>query len=59
MTPTDWLNVVCFIIVEALAVSGIIIAIKMKLPVWKFQVGWIAVMAVLGVLLLVFRLTNG
>ena len=59
MTPTDWLNVVCFVIVEALAVSGIIIAIKMKLPVWKFQVGWIIVMAALGVLILVFRLANG
>lgn len=56
MTSTDWLNIVCFIIVETLAIGGIIIAIKMKLPVWKFQVGWIAFMALLGVLLLVSRL---
>lgn len=56
VTPTDWLNIVCFIIVEALAVSGIVIAIKMKLPVWKFQVGWISFMALLGVLLLASRL---
>lgn len=57
MTPTDWLNVVCFIIFEIIAAGGIVIAIKMKLPVWKFQVGWIAFMAVLGILLLISRLS--
>lgn len=57
LTPTDWLNIVCFVIVEALAAIGIIVAKKMKLPCWKFQVGWILFMALLGVLLLISRLS--
>lgn len=57
LTPTDILNIVCFIIVTIIAIVCIFIAIKMKLPIWKFQVGWILLMELLGVALLISRLT--
>ncbi len=57
MTPTDILNIVCFVIVMIVSVICIIIAKKMKLPIWKFQIGWILFMDVLGVILLVSRLS--
>lgn len=58
MTPTDILNIVCFVIVMIVSVICIIIAKKMKLPIWKFQIGWILFMDVLGVILLVSRLSD-
>lgn len=57
LTPTDKLNIICFLIVTIIAVVCMGIAIKMKLPIWKFQVVWITIMEVIGVLLLIFRLT--
>lgn len=56
LTPTDWLNIICFVIVEILAVICILIAKKMKLPGWKFQVAWIILMGIIGVFLLITRL---
>ena len=56
---TDKTNVVCFIIVMIISIICIIIAKKMKLPIWKFQIGWILFMDFLGVLLLVTRLASG
>lgn len=57
LTPTDWLNIICFVIVTIIAIICTFIAIKKKLPCWKFQVGWVAFMEFLGILLLVCRLT--
>lgn len=59
LTPTDKLNIVCFVIFMGVSVACIIIAKKMKLSIWKFQVGWILLMDVIGVLLLVSRLNHG
>lgn len=59
LTPTDILNIVCFIIVTIIAITCTVIAIKMKLPIWKFQVAWIGLMEIIGVFLLISRLTHG
>lgn len=53
------LNIVSFIIVMIISAICIAIAKKMKLPIWKFQIGWILFMDVLGVALLIFCLTRG
>lgn len=57
LTPTDVLNIVCFGILIAISIPCIIIAKKMKLPIWKFQIIWIVLMDLLGVILLISRLT--
>lgn len=56
LTPTDKLNIICFVILMVISVICLIIAKKMKLPCWKFQIGWILFMDLLGVLLLISRL---
>lgn len=56
LTVTDRTNIVCFIIVMLISAVCIGIAYKMKLPIWKFQIGWILFNDALGVLLLVSRL---
>lgn len=56
LTPTDKLNIVCFVLLTIIAVAGIGIVIKMKLPVWKFQVIMILFIEIAGVLLLATRL---
>ena len=58
LSPTDILNIVCFVITTIVVVTGILIAKKMKLPCWKFQVAWIVVIEIIAVFLLVSRLTN-
>lgn len=58
LSPTDILNIVCFVITTIVVVVGIVIAKKMKLPCWKFQVAWIVVIEIIAVFLLVSRLTN-
>ena len=57
LTVTDRTNIVCFVIVSIVAVICAIIAKKMKLPVWKFQVAWIGLMEIIAVVLLISRLT--
>ena len=59
LTPTDQLNIVCFVIFMGVSFACIIIEKKMKLPIWKFQIGWILLMDIIGVLLLVSRLNHG
>lgn len=59
LTVTDRTNIVCFIIVMLISVVCIAIAEKMKLPIWKLQIGMILFYDAIGVLLLVIRLTNG
>lgn len=59
LTVTDRTNIVCFIIVMVISVICIWIAKKMKLHCWKFQIGWILFMDLLGVILLITRLMNG
>lgn len=59
LTPTDKLNIICFVIVTMIAITGIAVVIRMKLPVWKFQVIWTLLMEFIGVILLITRLTNG
>lgn len=56
LTLTDKLNIVCFVLLTIIAVAGIGIVIKMKLPVWKFQVIMILFIEIAGVLLLATRL---
>ncbi len=59
LSITDRTNIVCFLILMIISVIGIVIVKKMKLPVWKFQVGGILLMDIIGVALLVIRLSNG
>lgn len=59
LTPTDKLNIVCFVIFMGVSTACVIITKKMKLPIWKFQIGWILLMDIIGVLLLVSRLNHG
>lgn len=54
----DMLNITCFLITTIVAIICIVIAIKMKLPIWKFQVAWIAFMEIIGVILVVTRLNH-
>lgn len=58
LAPTDILNITCFGILTIVALIGIVLATKMKLPVWKFQVAWISFIEIIGVILLIYRLTN-
>lgn len=46
------------IVLLIISAIGIIVAVKMKLPCWKFQVGWILFMDLLGVILLGFCLNS-
>lgn len=59
LTVTDRTNIVCFIITIAVCIGGLIVAIKMKLPCWKFQVGWIVLMIIFSIFLLTTRLMHG
>lgn len=56
LTPTDWLNIICFGIVTAIAAICGTAEIKTKFPRWKFRVGWTISMEVLAALLLISRL---
>lgn len=56
MTATDKLNIVCFAILIVISIICIVIAKKMKLPCWKFQIVWILFMDLIGVFLLISRL---
>lgn len=58
LTPTDWLNIACFIIVTIVAIVCIAIVKKMKLPCWKLQIGWIVFNEMIGVALLISRLAG-
>lgn len=59
LTATDKLNIICFAIVMLISGVCILVAKKMKLPIWKFQIGWILFMDILAVVLLIARLTHG
>ena len=56
LTVTDKTNIFCFVALTSLAIAGIIIAKKMKPPVWKFQIAWICFIEALGVFFLISRL---
>lgn len=58
LTPTDWLNIICFVILTIVAIVGIAIVKKVKLPCWKLQVGLIAIHEIAGVILLISRLVG-
>lgn len=58
LTVTERTNIFCFIIVMLISVVCFMIAKKKKLPCWKFQIGWILFMDLLGVFLLLTRLIN-
>jgi len=58
LTATDKLNIVCFAITMAVSAVCIVIAKKMKLPVWKLQIGLILFYDVIGVILLITRLSH-
>lgn len=58
LTGTDILNIVCFIIVMLISVGTIVVIIKMKIEgIWIFQLIWVLLMDVLGVMLLISRLS--
>lgn len=57
LTVTDRTNIVCFIILMTVSAVCAIVVKKMKLPFWGLQIAWIIFMDILGVLLLVTRLT--
>lgn len=58
LTPTTRVDVICFTTVTILVLIGTVVILKMKLPIWKFQIVWIWFMELLGVLLLVSRLAG-
>lgn len=58
LTPTDCLNIICFIILTIVAIVCIAFVKKMKLPCWKLQISWIVFGEIIGVVLLISRLTN-
>ncbi len=49
-------DIICFGVLLLISVIGICIVKKMKLPCWKFQIVWIALMNLLGVILLINQL---
>lgn len=51
-------NIVCFVVVMLISIICIMAAKKMKLPVWKFQIRWILFMDLVGVPLLISRITH-
>lgn len=58
LTGTDILNIVCFIIVMLISVGTIAVIIKMKIEgIWIFQIIWVLLMDILGVMLLISRLS--
>lgn len=57
ITPTDRLNIICFAMLIVISAACIVIAKKMKLPCWKFRIGWILFMDLIGVFLLILRLS--
>ncbi len=59
LSVADRTNIVCFVIVMIISVICIAIVKKMKLEIWKFQIGWILLMDLMGVVLLVSRLNHG
>lgn len=56
MSVSDRTNIICFVAVITLSILCILLAKKMKLPCWKFQIGWILIMDVLGIALLINQL---
>lgn len=59
LNVADRTNIICFVIVILISVVCIAIAKKMKLSIWKFQIGWILLMDLIGVALLISRLNHG
>lgn len=56
LSGTDILNIVCFIIVMLISVGVIAVIIKMKIEgIWIFQLIWVLLMDILGVMLLISR----
>lgn len=56
LSGTDRLNIVCFIITMLISAGVMAVILKMKLPIWKLQLGWVIFMDILGVILLITRL---
>ncbi len=59
LNVTDRTNIVCFIIFMMISIALTIIVLKMKLPVWKIQIGLILLHDFAAVILLIARLTSG
>ncbi len=58
LTPRTRADVICFTLVTILAIVLGFAVIKMKLPIWKFQIAWICINEALAVLLLISRLSG-
>lgn len=59
LTMTDRTNIVCFAITMVVSFICITVAYRMKFEgIWKFQIGWILFLDIIGVVLLVTRLTG-
>lgn len=59
LSVTDRTNIVCFIIFMMISATLTGVVIKMKLPIWKLQMGSILLHDFAAVILLIVRLTNG
>ena len=59
LSVTDRTNIVCFIITMIISLIVILAIIKLKLPIWKIQIGLVLFEDFIGVLLLISRLTSG
>lgn len=58
LTPTDCLNIICFIILTIVVIACIAFVKKMELPYWKLQISWIVLNEIIGVALLISRLVD-
>ena len=58
LTPTDCLNIICFIILTIVVIVCIAFVKKKKLPCWKLQISWIVFNEIIGVALLISRLVD-
>lgn len=59
LTVTDRTNIACFLITIAISIICIVVLKKMKPQFMRFRIAWVLLMDVIGVALLVTRLTNG
>lgn len=59
LSITDRTNIVCFTIVIFISIICILVLKRMKSPYLRFRILWIVLMDIIGVVLLVTRLSNG
>lgn len=59
LSITDRTNIVCFVIVMLISIICIVVLKKMNPYYLRFRIMWVVLMDIIGVVLLVTRLSNG